>query len=510
MSLTRRRFLKSSLVIGSSALAADWHSALAAGQPTTKPSAKPVFKQCSLTPAVIAPGQPCVLRAEWREGRYDGIELRQTYFVSPEGAMPGFTYDAAARVNYLADPGRTLIAKSGPLDKASEPNRIEVHLDTKEWKPGVYFFLAGIASGKKRLDQRGLAVKVCSPSDRLDVSVSESWELCPGTHAERVLRLASGTLLTSEYISTDSGQTWRHREGGTIGDGGTQLRDGRVIGMKSGIAPIEGRDGWYMGQRFESTDDGRTIAGPLPAEFHVPRAKAAYGHAFHPGPIFMRSIVERSDGSLVALMAGWFKGDDEICPHGNKRPYSRTYVCESADRGRTWTYLATIGYDRIGSEGYNEGSMRMLPDGTLMAVMRTGSARDLKCQDNPVMSSFSRDGGRTWSKPQRTGGTGAFPDLLVLADGTLAASYGRPGNVIMFSADHGRTWIDHTIVNPTPYSGYTALCEPKPGEILIVFGAKDYFDPTTGRRKDSIRCARVTYRLKTGNVPQTRPASRAD
>ena len=174
------------------------------------------------------------------------------------------------------------------------------------------------------------------------------------------------------------------------------------------------------------------------------------GHGPHKGPLFMRSIIERKDGSLVALMAGWFKSDTALCPYGRGRPYSRTYVCESNDRRQTWQYLTTIGYDQIGSEGYNEASMRKLPNGQWLAVLRTGSEKDFKCHDNPIMWSVSTDEGRTWSKPQRTGVEGAYPSLAVLTDGLLAMSYGRPGAMLVFSHDNGRSWTDQTVVDTTP------------------------------------------------------------
>jgi hypothetical protein len=208
----------------------------------------------------------------------------------------------------------------------------------------------------------------------------------------------------------------------------------------------------------------------------------------------MRSMVQRQDGSLVALMAGWFKSDTAPCPYGRGRPYSRTYVGESADGGQTWRYLTTIGYDQIGSEGYNEGSMRRLPNGEWLAVMRTGNNRDFKCQDNPIMWSVSKDEGRTWTKPQRTGLEGAFPSLAVLCDGLLAIGHGRPGAMLAFSADGGRTWTDRTCVDATPYSGYTDVVEVAPGELLFGFGARDFLDPRTGARSNELRLARVRYR----------------
>ena len=32
------------------------------------------------------------------------------------------------------------------------------------------------------------------------------------------------------------------------------------------------------------------------------------------------------------------------------------------------------------------------------------------------------------------------PDMVVMADGVLGASYGRPGSNLMLSGDGGRTW----------------------------------------------------------------------
>ena len=208
----------------------------------------------------------------------------------------------------------------------------------------------------------------------------------------------------------------------------------------------------------------------------------------------MGSIVERDDGSLVALMAGWFVGDDEICPYGNGRPYSRTYVCESFDDGNEWRYLTTIGYDHLGSEGYNEGTLRRLAGGDFIVVMRTGSMVSQITQDNPIMMSRSSDEGRTWTEPWRTGANGAYPNLLVLSDGMLALSSGRPGAFVMLSSDEGVTWTDRTAVDATPYSGYTSMVEMAPGVILIVFGTKQSIDPRSGVKSDEIRLAEIRYK----------------
>ena len=456
------------------------------------------FTRCDVVPSIVAPGGQVTLHLAWAGPGAGGVEVRQPYYVGPERSPTPFTHDAT-HVSYLTDDGDRLIRDNGAMDLSDELGVMELPLDTTGWPPGLYYLQVSLPTTVGQPDLRHAVVAVRAPEDHLDVRVSASWSMMAGTHADRMTRVEDGTLLHTTHYSTDAGQTWQARETGTIGSGSVQLRDGRVLGMAYRTVPIDGREGWYRGERYESTDGGRTVVGPLETQFHVPQAKAAHGHAPHPGPLYMRSIVERPDGSLVALMAGWFKGDDTPCPYNPRRPYSRTYTCESDDGGRTWRYLSTIGYDHIGSEGYNEGAMETLPDGRLIAVMRTGNMRDANCQDNPIMVSVSNDGGATWSAPRRTGAHGAFPDLAVLSDGNLALSYGRPGANIVFSRDHGTTWSDHTSVDPTPYSGYTSICEVGPGEILMAFGTKGRIDPQTGERSDGIRLARIRYR-KQGDV----------
>ena len=453
------------------------------------------FEWWALTPSSVTPGEPAVLTVTASE-RVAGVELRQPYHVAAENVPPGFSYEPGENTSYLADPGQTLVLDNGFLDAEPAENAVRVPLDTDGWKPGLYFFqarLIGALGGQP--DERHFALTVRGACDTLAVDVSPPSILCPGTHAERMTRLSDGTLVYAEFFSTDSGATWQKRESGTLGPGACELRDGRVISMAYRSTPIEGEEGWYQCQGFVSTDMGRTVES-RGVRVHVPLAKPAYGHAFHPGPLYMRSMVELDDGRIIALMAGWFLGDDVPCPHNPRRPYSRTYCCESTDGGATWEYLSTIGFGQIGSEGYNEGSMKRLPNGELGVALRTGSMRDAKCQDNPIMFARSADGGVTWSVPRRTGVHGAFPDLLALDDGTLAISYGRPGAAIVFTTDGGETWTGHTVIDATPYSGYTTIVQSGEREILMAFGTKDYIDPKTGEKDSHVRLKRVRYEMR--------------
>ncbi len=446
----------------------------------------------SVQPTRITQGGPVTICLETSD--VQGIQLTDSCYIAARETLPGFQYDSDKKKSFYGRPSSEPIEDNGEYDRNSAPGKISLEIDTNGWPPGTrHFLLNAIGLAGSAVDYRSLAIQVVGPGDQFLVTVEPSRPFASGTHFNRFLKLPDGTLLSEGKLSHDGGRSWQDGAG-RFGVGGEVLTDGRVLGLDYRCLPVKDREGWYAAARWFSEDRGKTFQ-PGEALFHVPQAKAAMGHGPHVGPLFMRSIVERRDGSLVALMAGWFKSDTALCPYGRGRPYSRTYVCESADGGKTWSYLTTIGYDQIGSEGYNEGSMKRLPGGELLAVLRTGNERDLGCQDNPIMAGISRDEGRTWSPPERTGVEGAFPSLAVLSDGVVVMSYGRPGAMLVFSRDGGRTWTDPTAVDTTAYSGYTDVVEIGPRELLVGFGAAAYLDPATGVRDDQLRLATVRYRL---------------
>lgn len=127
-----------------------------------------------------------------------------------------------------------------------------------------------------------------------------------------------------------------------------------------------------------------------------------------------------------------------------------------------------------------------------------------------ILRTVSRDEGRTWSEPDRTGLECVFPGLAVLSDGRLAMSYGRPGALVAFSDDGGRTWTDETIVDTTPWSGYTDVVELRPGVLLVGYGARDYIDPQTSDRSNQLRLAEVCYEATRGLSQFSRRNERLD
>jgi len=224
----------------------------------------------------------------------------------------------------------------------------------------------------------------------------------------------------------------------------------------------------------------------------VPKATGGIGHAAAPGPLFWRSIVPLPDGSLLGAMYGWFEGDESPVPGQPGSFRYRTFVVRSEDQGKSWEYLSTVGYDpEIGTEGYCEPVIRMLPNGELLGLPRTGGNNRRFHQDNPLCVTRSTDNGKTWSEPVRTGFEGVSPDLVVMSDGTLACSTGRPGAWVLLSTDNGYTWGDAISLDPERYSGYTAITEVEPGVLLVGYGAMNRLNPETGERSNVLRTVRV-------------------
>src|SRR6186713_83909 len=81
-------------------------------------------------------------------------------------------------------------------------------------------------------------------------------------------------------VSRDGGETWTNippkpgENGLNMEGGGTQLRDGTIVALDTYIMPGE-RAGEGIGQLYTSSDDWRTVEGPIDVPFDLP------GHDFY-------------------------------------------------------------------------------------------------------------------------------------------------------------------------------------------------------------------------------------
>ena len=179
--------------------------------------------------------------------------------------------------------------------------------------------------------------------------------------------------------------------------------------------------------------------------------------------LFHRGMEVMKDGSIQGVMYGHFAGD---------QLYSCVWV-KSIDNCATWQIVSVIATGKpkdisVKAEGYCEPGFAITKDGSILCVMRIGSYL-------PLYQSRSLDNGITWSTPIVLPGPkgkslqSVCPDLLLMKNGVLALTYGRPGTRMAFSPDGcGYNWNYATETYEGETTGYSGIVESKPGKLLLV------------------------------------------
>ena len=218
--------------------------------------------------------------------------------------------------------------------------------------------------------------------------------------------------------------------------------------------------------------------------------------------------VVMDDGSLLATAIVTFAGQCHL-----KYPSATSVIAlRSTNGGKTWRFRATIAEAKdypFSQEGPNEMDLVRLDDGGILAVVRLDGGDGPAT--HPYVNYFqtvSRDGGRTWSKLERTSAGCARPRLLRLGS-TLILSGGRQrnsntsdillwtarvsgaalpvwGNVHSISFEHNRRMPNATLrfdanVNSTSYSpretnSYTSLVRINASRGLITYDMHRKFE----------------------------------
>lgn len=207
---------------------------------------------------------------------------------------------------------------------------------------------------------------------------------------------------------------------------------------------------------------------------------------WHYNLIFTGSCI-KDGGQLLATVYWGEKG---------KRG-GRLSLASSQDGGHTWHYYSTIATpDDIsppldgkakGEEGPNEPAMIRLADGELMAVFRVGQGEEWH-----LRRAYSKDDGRTWTKPEVLPAYSVEPKMLRIDNGTIVLSTGRPGIHLWLSTDPrgaAGSWQDVDIVahhndwapndsyrialrdnkDHWQTTSYTGLVQVAPNRLLLVY-----------------------------------------
>lgn len=298
-----------------------------------------------------------------------------------------------------------------------------------------------------------------------------------------LVRLQNGTLLSvlrggAPHIgkngrldlvaSADAGKSWPQRWNAVDGPDDDrnpafgQLKDGTVVlaysilsgydtaGLKLGSRHERKFDGVFV---VRSKDNGKTWTKPEKNEataqlLKSPGALSPYG-----------KIVQLPDGA--ALMAVYYEIYDS-----DGATHFESWLFRSVDSGKTWTDPSLIRKDG------NETAIAVMPDGSLLAAVRTGKAGYLT-----VMRSSNH--GRTWNTPMPVTKDAEHPaDLIVLQDGRVLMTFGERnaprGIHALLSGDGGKTWgpANHIVLAgdaPNTDCGYPSSWEIAPGRIVTIY-----------------------------------------
>lgn len=178
----------------------------------------------------------------------------------------------------------------------------------------------------------------------------------------------------------------------------------------------------------------------------------------------------------------------ELCAVEGQPALPRICAYQSDDCGETWSYLSTISIpDDTDRRNFFEPHAIELPDGRLLAVLRYEERPGIESHYPKLclFTSFSADGGRTWSAakyiPQAIGAPG---HLTYHSSGALLCSYNErdytgPGRRnlehVLVSYDDGQTWPLDLILTQPAFDwdiGYPSTVELNDGSLLTVYYEK--------------------------------------
>jgi photosystem II stability/assembly factor-like uncharacterized protein len=144
-------------------------------------------------------------------------------------------------------------------------------------------------------------------------------------------------------------------------------------------------------------------------------------------------------------------------PDGRSEMVRMSHLTRSTDNGKTWNHFSTIGPG-------GEPAVVRLSAREQTAVIRGN-------RDSRMKQMFSHDAGKTWTQPIPLEVGKVLPDLVLMSNGVLACSYGRPASCLMFSLDGGKTWTSHHVISDKVGYNYTSIREIRPGRLLYVHDA---------------------------------------
>ncbi|NUO99763.1 MAG: hypothetical protein HOV96_34610 [Nonomuraea sp.] len=295
------------------------------------------------------------------------------------------------------------------------------------------------------------AVDVVGPDGTPGQKLMATWS----TNVDAVMAQTSAMA-----VSDDGGVTFGPARATPLREAPVQLLDGRMFGTAYYLTRVDARTN-ELGVHT-STDLGETWT-TVKASFTSPDELVGGGVA-HGVPI------QLPDGTiLVTVYARYTATGDKY----------QAEVYASTDGGKSFARRGVVARS-AGTATYNETAVEQTADGSLLAVMRKDGGTY-----STLAWSRSTDEGRTWSAVrdlQLSGQSctvrGVAPRLLLMPNGVLVLSAGRPDDWLALSADgRGDSWTQQRVTyhnrdgvyDAHGSSGYTGLAAVGANRLVQVF-----------------------------------------
>ncbi|MFO1486717.1 MAG: sialidase family protein [Verrucomicrobiaceae bacterium] len=167
-----------------------------------------------------------------------------------------------------------------------------------------------------------------------------------------------------------------------------------------------------------------------------------------------RHIWNDADGGMTMVV--WTRKATKR-PDGRNQTERWSHLMRSTDGGKTWNHFSVVGPG-------GEPAVCRLSDTEQIAVIRGD-------RNSCMKQMFSHDAGKTWTPAVEMEEGRVLPDLVMMSNGVLACSYGRPASCLMFSLDKGKTWTSHHVISDRVRFNYTSIREISPGRLLYIHDA---------------------------------------
>ncbi|WP_169540072.1 sialidase family protein [Niabella aurantiaca] len=294
-----------------------------------------------------------------------------------------------------------------------------------------------------------------------------------------VFKFNNGELQVADMRSNDDGKTW-YQTGHKMGASVYQFPQPDNEAIQHSFKTRKGKGpGVYEATFYRSRDQGKTWK-EFTSIIRLPKEMNWSG-------VTDRKIIALKDGSLLMTLYGRM---------ANTVGFSVQLV-RSTDRGKTWSFYSTVAFnitEKLLGEGFCEPTLLLLPNNKMLCFIRSsgnypaslGSSNNndptvkmpfFYSKTTPLFMSASNDMGKTWSNAAPVNDFGVWPDALVLQNGIIALSYGRPGNWLMFSNNNGVSWGPrlqfYNDIYPPDCGNYMSIAEIAPNILFVVYSRTD-------------------------------------